>query len=394
MNVTGLGDMKRRFLIGQLVCYGDCLFATTIAKQIKNDCPDSRITWAVASKYKSILELNPHIDEIWEIPPEYGDYTGEGWNKFEAEAASRRDEGLYDELIFSQLPNRNWHNFDGTIRSSILRSYGKPITVSIEPVLKLSLKEVENVRVFAECNSLNTFKEVILFECMPGSCQSSVNMEFAYEVAKQITDRHRDMCFILSSSVPIRNKTKQIIDASALTFRENAELSKYCSLLIGCASGLTWICSSEWAKKLNTIQIFNKNVFPFVGVAYDHELWHKDGRHIMEIHDESKEILVDVLEVYMKKGFDDARRLYDQNLRLTASSFKMIFNILWTRSREISSFCKVFKNILKVNKNIKFSELLFIFIYSFIAHIVRSLFFPKGSLRYRLAKRFCVTERK
>ena len=57
--------MSKKFLIGQLACYGDCLFATTIAKQIRHDYPDSHITWAVSSKYRSIVEHNPDIDKIW-----------------------------------------------------------------------------------------------------------------------------------------------------------------------------------------------------------------------------------------------------------------------------------------------------------------------------------------
>jgi hypothetical protein len=380
--------MKRRYLIGQLACFGDCLYATAIAKQIKSDYPDSHITWAIASKYKSILELNPHIDEIWEIPLADGDYAGDSWNKFEREAIRRKDAGVYDELVFSQLPHKNWHNFDGTIRSSILRSYGKPITVSVAPVIKLSVQEVENVRKYAEKHSLNSFKEVILFECVPGSGQSSVSVEFACEVAKRVTDLHQNVCFILSSHKTIVSNTKQIIDASALTFRENAELSKYCTLLIGCSSGITWLCTSEWSKKLNSMQIINKNAFPFAGVAYDFKLWNMDSRHILEIHDKSKEKLNEILDFYFTKGFADTRRVYDQELELTAGSFKTLAYILWLHSRKISSFRNVYHNTLQANRHIRPIGLFIAFIYGFSISIIRSVLFPKGSWSYRLAKKY------
>ncbi|CAF4608564.1 unnamed protein product, partial [Rotaria sp. Silwood2] len=133
--------MSKRFLIGQLARFGDCLYATTLAKQIKYDYPDSHITWAIAENYKSILDLNPHIDRVWEIPPA-DDYTKAVWDKFENEALERQANGEFDEIIFSQIPPRNWIRFDGTVRRAILNSYEKPITVSVDPVVRLSEDEV------------------------------------------------------------------------------------------------------------------------------------------------------------------------------------------------------------------------------------------------------------
>ena len=178
--------MSRKFLIGQLGCFGDCLFATPLAKQIKNDYPDSHVTWAVAGKYKSILALNPYVDSIWEISVSDNNYSGESWTKFETEALQRKSDGEFDEIIFSQIPPLNWIKYTGTIRNTILSSYGKPITVPIEPTIKLSENEIENVKLFSEKYKLGDFKNVILFECAPGSGQSTVNTEFAIKVANEI----------------------------------------------------------------------------------------------------------------------------------------------------------------------------------------------------------------
>jgi ADP-heptose:LPS heptosyltransferase len=56
----------QQFLIVQLISNGDCLYATTVARQIKNDYPNCHLTWAVSSMCRKTLDLNPYIDEIWE----------------------------------------------------------------------------------------------------------------------------------------------------------------------------------------------------------------------------------------------------------------------------------------------------------------------------------------
>ena len=77
----------------------------------------------------------------------------------------------------------------------------------------------------------------------------------------------------------------RIVDASSLTFRENAELSKYCTLLIGCSSGITWLLTSTWAKKIPTIQILKKGalLYEFASVSYDLNYWGQQTDHIIEI---------------------------------------------------------------------------------------------------------------
>ena len=69
----------KKIIIAQSGNYGDCLYATTIAKQIKSESPESHLTWAISTKYKSILDLNPHVDEVLEIPKMYDNISAEGW---------------------------------------------------------------------------------------------------------------------------------------------------------------------------------------------------------------------------------------------------------------------------------------------------------------------------
>ena len=306
--------MKKKFLIGILGRYGDCLFATTIAKQIKNDFPHSHITWAIATNFKSVLDQNPYIDDVWEIPISNGDYYGEGWELFEKEALSRKTQGDFDEIIFSQIMPNNWEEFTGTIRKTILNTYQNPITVEVSPVIRLTKDEVNNVVKFADEYKLQTYKNVILFECNPSSAQSNVDIDFALTTAESFCQNNQDTCFILSSPNIFTTSSKHIFDASKLSFRENAELTKYCTLLIGCSSGLTWLTTSDWAKKLPMVQVLGVKQSIFAGIAFDHRLWGLDDSNIIEICDSNRGVLLDILSLIFTKSFANAKDKYHSNI--------------------------------------------------------------------------------
>ena len=145
-----------KILLGQLWSNGDCLYATAIARQIKADYPGCHLTWAISSRCVSILDGNPHVDEIWVV--QINDNTVEAenkaWTQFKKEALDKQKCGEFDKVFLTQVGPDNLQNFDGTVRSSIFRAYPRPITVPIAPVLRLSSNEVENVRQFAQANNL------------------------------------------------------------------------------------------------------------------------------------------------------------------------------------------------------------------------------------------------
>jgi hypothetical protein len=326
--------MGKRFLIGQLACFGDCLYITTLVKQIKTDFPDSHITWAVSSKYKTILLLNPYIDEIWEIDIQNNDFYKAGWKTFEAEAKRRQAKGIYDELIFTQI-SPNWNYYDGTIRTSELNGYKRPITISNNPVVKLSEREVERVKAFAIENKLSSYKDVILFEYAPGSGQSFVNLEFAITVAENITNEFNNVCFILSSPKALNHPNALITDASSLTYRENAELTKYCTLLIGCSSGITWLATSDWAKQLHTVQLLNRDAPYFAGVKYDFDYWNASTSHIIEVTLNSTDYVTGCLKAILNEGFDAAKQQYDEDYKPDYKNFRVTVQFaIWENDSE------------------------------------------------------------
>jgi len=137
-----------RILLGQLGANGDCLYATILARQLRHDHPKAHITWAISSQCAGLLKNNPDIDEIWQIPIAGWEQHETIWRVFEREAMRSYVERSYDFVLLSQIWPNNFRNFDGTVRPSILRSYGRPITVPIENVIRLTPEEIAHVERF------------------------------------------------------------------------------------------------------------------------------------------------------------------------------------------------------------------------------------------------------
>ncbi len=296
----------KRILLGHLGSYGDCLFATTIAHQIKKDYPDCHLTWAIGSAYKSILDGNPYVDQIWEIPLSNYAQMFDAWQKLEREAWDRKKCGEFDEIFLTQIDPDNYQNFDGTVRSSIFRAYPRPITVPDNPIIRLSPKEVEKVRQFIEAYQLSHKSNVILFEHLANSGQSFVSQSFALQAAEKLVEKFQNISIILSSHNSVQSSHPSIVDGSILSFRENAELTKYCSLLIGCSSGISWLSTSDWARPLPMIQLLRAYTSVFASFVYDYKYRGLPTNSIIEMTECSPDRLVECVSVVLTEGFDNA----------------------------------------------------------------------------------------
>ena len=51
----------KKILLVQLYSNGDCLYATAVARQIKQDFPGCHLTWVIAGVYKNIIAQNPYL---------------------------------------------------------------------------------------------------------------------------------------------------------------------------------------------------------------------------------------------------------------------------------------------------------------------------------------------
>lgn len=321
-------ENNKKILLGILMANGDCLMATVLAKQIKKDYPGCHLTWAVSNICRQIVDNNPFVNDIWEVSltnkkeAEYG-----GWYKFQEDALKKKDQGEFDEVFFTQIYPINVCNYDGTTRGTIYNSYPHPITVEATPVLRLYDHEVEKVKEYALHHHLHNYRHVILFECAPNSGQSFVTGDFALEVANKLIQQEKDIVIIISTHLSLTSPHPRIIIGNDLTLRENAEISKYCTLLVGCSSGITWICSSDWAKQLPSVQFLKRAIgFRFASVVYDHKYWKLDHSQIIETTVKNTAFAVQLIKDVLDKGVDACKPDYHKNLHpLFISMLKYCF---------------------------------------------------------------------
>ena len=301
----------KKILLIHLFSNGDCLYATTIAKQIKIDFPGCYLIWAISSGCKNIILSNPYIDETWEIPIPSTLENESVFNKVITDAKNKKQNGQLDEIIVTQILGDNFSKYDSCVRTSIYRCYGKNLTVDKTPVLVLSEKEIERAQTFADINKLSGFKNVVLFECAPQTGQVNFNDDFIREFCREII-KNQYTCVILSSARKIDIEVPNVFDGSSLSIRETAAISHYCTLLIGCSSGITWATFSTAAKHLPTLQLLNKNVYIYnpPSIAFD-RIGEPDDLIIELFRFDVTKASACVSSI-LKEGFPKAKRLYNQ----------------------------------------------------------------------------------
>ena len=317
-----------RILLAQLYANGDCLLATTIARQIKQDFPGCHLTWAISSRCCELLRDNPDVDATWIFeqviaghPAEQDRINRSLWAECEQAARQKLADRAFDHIFLPFSGGfRHLHLYDGTVRGLLFGAYPHPVTVPVAPVLRLDGQEIERVRGFVAARPVMTRRRrVALFECSPKSLQSSVNPAFALELSRRLLAEFDDLCIILSSNLAVATPDERIIDASGLSFRENAELTKYCTLLIGCSSGLTWLSTSEAAKRLPTVQMLSSTANVPNSLAIDHERRGLPTAEIIEMIDPDIERAFACLVTVLREGFGQARVRFHERLSLLHS---------------------------------------------------------------------------
>jgi ADP-heptose:LPS heptosyltransferase len=346
---------RKKILLVHLVSNGDCLMATTVARQIKSDFPGCHLTWAISYKCKQAIENNPFVDSIWSVEYAANESPVDAvWYRTKQDAERRKAAGEFDEVYYTQIFPENVGNFDGTTRTTIFRSYPRPISVPVQPTLRLYDHEIERVRGFAARQALDTYRKVVLFECAPGSSQSSLSPEIAIRVATRVLTDHQDAAFIISSHLSFSSPAPNIIDGSSLSFRENAELSKYCTLLLGCSSGITWLLTSTAAKTIPTIQFLGgpaKSWFSFASVKYDHRFFGLDASHVFETAVSGEAEMADLVTRYLNKGTFDG--LAESTFVPSIHQIQDLYRMLGLRT----PLRRVVRNFAERNKDVAIDKL-------------------------------------
>ncbi len=309
----------KRILLGQLGSYGDCLYASSLAAQIKNDYPGCHLTWAIGSLYKDAIALNPFVDAVWEIPLDHPKNMAVAWIAFMEEAQRKYAQNEFNEMIFSQINPGNFKNYDGTIRSSIFRGYSKDIRVPVNPIVRLSTQEVSRAQTFVKHHRLHEQDLVIIFEWEGRSHQTFVDQQFALIVAQQITECIPRAVVILSGKTSIPGATDRVIDGSQLTIREMAELTHWSHLFLGVSSGLSWMATSTWAKPLPMIQLLRSSTGVYASMVHDAKYHELPTEAILELQECSPSDVCEVVKAIFDHGFSQARARYHTEMPLDFS---------------------------------------------------------------------------
>jgi hypothetical protein len=342
--------MRNHILLGHLISNGDCLYATAIARQIKNDFPGCHLTWAISSKCRQVIEGNPFVDEVWEVPLAdwNGDSINSSWESFEGEAIRRYDLGEFSFAFFTQITIANPHHFDGTVRPGIFRGYPGRITVPFNPTLVLRANEIEKVADFAAKTHLSSFERVILFECSSKSGQSDINPEQAYKIAEEIIGlKLEKVAFILCSHLPVAKPTTAIIDGSQLSLRETAELTKYCHLLMGCSSGISCICTSSDAKRLPMIQLLNGECGMLGSLAHDYEHFGLPEDHVIEMFEYKMDSIVACYKEFVAGGWKRAKQQFHRKPEIQFTQYLDFVSHTLYKREDFYGTCVSLENTIK-----------------------------------------------
>jgi ADP-heptose:LPS heptosyltransferase len=358
-----------KILLVQLGSNGDCLFVTTIAKQIKEiDYPGCKLTWMIGSNCSHIIENNHFIDEKIIIPIK--DINDLWFKRNNINDLIQKETITYnfDRIFITDFTIDNAKLRFGTTRSTLFRCYNHKITISPEPQIFLINQEIENVYNFCKKNLIIKGENNILFECSPQSGQSNISFEKAIIISEFILSKIKDVKIILSSNIKFTHPNKNIIDASVLSIRENAELVNYCNLMIGCSSGLTWLATSNWPKKIQMIQLisphFKNGIIP-ASVKTDFEYLGLSLNSIIELYDPNDMLISDCIVSVYQNGFNFSRTLFDQyslkmftnNRLLFESNFSIlkklyffITNNILNKKYNFKKFVSISKYFLNLNK--------------------------------------------
>lgn len=331
--------MTTNILLGQLGSNGDCLYATTIARQIKHDFPGCHLTWAISSLCKRVILNNPDVDDIWELPVDHWQDMDRQWMAFETEAWRRVAKGDFDHAFMTQICPNYFHHYDGTIRPSQFRNYPKPITVPVETVIDVTDDEKQRVDDWLGTHHVDAFGKIVLFECSSKSGQSFMTPAMAVKIAKKVIKTLPDVCFILSTHEQLGLDHPQIIHGGELSLRETTRLTHHVDLFVGCGSGVTVVATSGGAKPaLPNIQILEKDTSVFASFKHDFEYFNKPSDHFLETTRNDVNQLARTIETSLADGLPTARSRFGESLALDFTwYFELVDRVLLRERRYIDA---------------------------------------------------------
>jgi len=318
-----------RVLLGMLASNGDCLYATAIARQIKVDFPGCHLTWAIGSLSSRVLLNNKDVDEVWTLPQTSWANMEDDWNLFEIDARRLADAGKFDRVFLTQIHPSRFDNYDGTIRPSIFRNYGRPITVPVDVTIDLTEQETHEVDKWFKASPAADASQVVLFECSSKSGQSFMTAETALRIARQITEARSKAVVIISTHEKLDIDHPRIVHGGALSIRQTTRLTNYVDLFVGCGAAVTVAATSGAAKPaLPTIQILARSKSVFASFRHDFAYFGKPTENFLEVTSEEPEHLGKVVLAALADGFAGAQREFDDPVPLTFEWYLQLISMM------------------------------------------------------------------
>jgi len=318
-----------RILLGMLASNGDCLYATAIARQIKVDFPGCHLTWAIGSLSRRVLVNNSDIDEVWELPQSSWSNMERDWTLFEIEAHQLADAGRFDHVFLTQISPARFANYDGTIRPSVFRNFGRPVTVPIDVTINLSEQEKAEVDRWFQASPASTASQVVLCECSSKSGQSFMTVDLALQIAERITAALSNAVVIVSTHEALPTEHPRIISGGALSIRQTARLTDYVDLFVGCGSGVTVAVTSGVAKPgLPNIQILKRSTSVYASFRHDFAYFGKPTEHFLELTSEDPDHLGRVAVAALRDGFTAAQMEFDDPVPLSFGWYRELISLM------------------------------------------------------------------
>ncbi len=306
-----------RILLGMLGSNGDCLYATAIARQLKVDFPGCHLTWAIGSASRQVLVNNPDIDAVWELPVASGTEMDHAWALLEIEARQLAEAGRFDHVFLTQIEPSRYADYDGTVRPSIFRTFGRAITVPVDVTINLDETERAAVDRWFQDSPAADASQVVLCECSSKSGQSFMTVELAMRMAEAVTAERSKAVVILSTHEALPRRHPRIISGGGLSMRQTARLTNYVDLFVGCGSGLTVAATSGAAKPgLPNIQILRRSTSVYASFRHDFAHFGKPTGHFMELTSEDPAHLSRVVTAALSDGFATAQAEFDDPVPL------------------------------------------------------------------------------
>ena len=240
------------------------------------------------------------------------------WTLFEREAYHLADAGRFDHVYLTQIYPGRFANYDGTVRPSIFRNFGRALTVPAEVTIRLEPEESAAVDTWLAGTAAGDASQVVLFECSSKSGQSFLTVQSALALAEAITQARRHTAVIISTHEPFETDNPRIICGSALSIRQVARLTEHVDLFVGCGSGLTVAATSEAAKPaLPNIQILRRATSVYASFRHDFAYFGKPTAQFMELTSEDPAQLRQALTVAVCDGFAAAKARFDDPVPLS-----------------------------------------------------------------------------